>query len=122
MVTWSDHELHGGKGGQSPACGVPDFYLISVPERIRLTPRPFRFTMQSVNGEAGLWHGLILVDGPRGGAVSREGNCMELREALTQITEIRLQMARTEVFRGYRAIPAAFSGARGARWRRPCRR
>jgi hypothetical protein len=36
---------------------------------------------------------------------------MELREALTQITEIRLQMARTEVFRGYRALPAAFSGA-----------
>jgi hypothetical protein len=36
---------------------------------------------------------------------------MELREALTQITEIRRQMARTEVFRGYRAIPAAFSGA-----------
>jgi hypothetical protein len=35
---------------------------------------------------------------------------MELREALTQITEIRLQMARTEVFRGYRALPAAFSG------------
>lgn len=36
---------------------------------------------------------------------------MELREALTQITEIRLQMARTEVFRGFRAVPAAFSGA-----------
>src|SRR4051812_39026379 len=36
---------------------------------------------------------------------------MELHEALTQITEIRLQMARTEVFRGFRAIPAAFSGA-----------
>ena len=36
---------------------------------------------------------------------------MELRQALTQITEIRLQMARTEVFRGYRAVPAAFSGA-----------
>ena len=36
---------------------------------------------------------------------------MELREALTQITEIRLQMARTGVFRGYRAVPAAFSGA-----------
>jgi hypothetical protein len=35
---------------------------------------------------------------------------MELREALTQITEIRLQMARTEVFRGYRSVPAAFSG------------
>jgi hypothetical protein len=35
---------------------------------------------------------------------------MELREALTQITEIRLQMARTELFRGYRAVPAAFSG------------
>jgi hypothetical protein len=36
---------------------------------------------------------------------------MELREALTQITEIRLQLARTEVFRGYRAMPVAFSGA-----------
>jgi hypothetical protein len=35
---------------------------------------------------------------------------MELREALTQISEIRLQMARTEVFRGYRALPVAFSG------------
>ncbi len=36
---------------------------------------------------------------------------MELREALTQISEIRQQMARTEVFRGYRAVPVAFSGA-----------
>lgn len=35
---------------------------------------------------------------------------MELREALTQIAEIRLQMARTQVFRGYRAVPVAFSG------------
>lgn len=35
---------------------------------------------------------------------------MELREALTQIAEIRTQMARTEVFRGYRAAPVAFSG------------
>jgi hypothetical protein len=35
---------------------------------------------------------------------------MELREALTQITEIRLQLARTEVFRGYRAVPVALSG------------
>src|SRR4051794_14067540 len=35
---------------------------------------------------------------------------MELHEALTQISEIRLQMARTEVFRGYRAMPVAFSG------------
>ena len=35
---------------------------------------------------------------------------MELKEALIQITEIRTQMARTEVFRGYRAVPAAFSG------------
>ncbi|QEH34372.1 hypothetical protein OJF2_29110 [Aquisphaera giovannonii] len=43
---------------------------------------------------------------------------MELHEALTQITEIRQQMARTEVFRGYRAVPAAFSGlvAIGAGW------
>ena len=35
---------------------------------------------------------------------------MELREALTQISEIRQQMARTEVFRGYKALPVAFSG------------
>ena len=35
---------------------------------------------------------------------------MELREALTQISEIRRQMARSQVFRGYRAAPAAFSG------------
>jgi hypothetical protein len=35
---------------------------------------------------------------------------MELREALTQIAEIRQQMARTEVFRGYRALPVAMSG------------
>jgi hypothetical protein len=34
---------------------------------------------------------------------------MELREALTQITEIRHQLARTEVFRGYRAMPVAFT-------------
>ncbi len=35
---------------------------------------------------------------------------MELHEALTQISEIRLQMARTSVFRGYRSMPVAFSG------------
>jgi hypothetical protein len=35
---------------------------------------------------------------------------MELRDALTQISEIRHQLARTEVFRGYRAMPVAFSG------------
>lgn len=35
---------------------------------------------------------------------------MELREALSQISEIRLHIARTEVFRGYRALPIASSG------------
>src|SRR5262249_1098451 len=35
---------------------------------------------------------------------------MELRDALTQISESRPQMARTEVFRRYRALPVAFSG------------
>ena len=35
---------------------------------------------------------------------------MELREALTQISEIRKQLARTEIFRGYRAATVAFSG------------
>lgn len=34
----------------------------------------------------------------------------ELHEALARIAEIRHQMARTEVFRGYRALPLAFSG------------
>ena len=35
---------------------------------------------------------------------------MDLHEALSQISEIRHQMARTEVFRGYRAVPVAASG------------
>ncbi len=35
---------------------------------------------------------------------------MELREALSQISEIRLRMAETEIFRGYRALPVACSG------------
>lgn len=35
---------------------------------------------------------------------------MELREALSQIAEIRQQMARGEIFRGYRAATTAFSG------------
>ena len=35
---------------------------------------------------------------------------MDLREALSQISEIRQQVARTETFRGYRAAPVAFSG------------
>lgn len=35
---------------------------------------------------------------------------MELREALSQIAEIRQQMARAQVFRGYRALTTAFSG------------
>jgi len=35
---------------------------------------------------------------------------MELHDALTQISEIRLQLARTEVFRGFRALPVAMSG------------
>src|SRR4051794_39111216 len=35
---------------------------------------------------------------------------MELREALTQISEIRRQEARTELFRGYRALPGALPG------------
>ncbi len=35
---------------------------------------------------------------------------MELREALTQIAEIRQQMARGQIFRGYRAASTAFSG------------
>ena len=35
---------------------------------------------------------------------------MDLHEALSQISEIRYQMARTELFRGYRAAPVAMSG------------
>ena len=35
---------------------------------------------------------------------------MELREALVQISQIRQQVAQTEMFRGYRAVPVAFSG------------
>ena len=35
---------------------------------------------------------------------------MDLHEALTQISEIRQQVARAQTFRGYRAAPVAFSG------------
>lgn len=35
---------------------------------------------------------------------------MELRDALSQIDEIRLQIARSEVFRGFRAGPLALTG------------
>ena len=38
---------------------------------------------------------------------------MELREALSQISEIHQQMARSEVFRGYRSITVGFSGVLG---------
>lgn len=36
---------------------------------------------------------------------------MELRDALSQIADIRLQMARTRVFRGYRSSTTLFSAA-----------
>ena len=35
---------------------------------------------------------------------------MDVREAMSQISEIRSQLARTELFRGYRSVPVAFSG------------
>ena len=38
---------------------------------------------------------------------------MELREALQQISDIRQQMARSEVFRGYRSATVGFSGVLG---------
>jgi hypothetical protein len=38
---------------------------------------------------------------------------MELQEALSQISEIRQQMARSEVFRGYRSVTVGFSGILG---------
>src|SRR4029077_6810084 len=38
---------------------------------------------------------------------------MELRQALTQVSEIRAHLARTEVFRGYRSLTVGFSGLVG---------
>lgn len=35
---------------------------------------------------------------------------MELRDAMSQISEIRQQIARATMFRGYRSVPVAFSG------------
>ncbi|MCL2645464.1 MAG: hypothetical protein FWD61_00495 [Phycisphaerales bacterium] len=35
---------------------------------------------------------------------------VELRDALSQIAEIRQQMARGQIFRGYRSATSAFSG------------
>jgi hypothetical protein len=43
-------------------------------------------------------------------AIKEAKAIMELREALAQIAAIRQQVARTEVFRGYRALPVALSG------------
>ena len=38
---------------------------------------------------------------------------MELREALSQISEIRQQMARSEIFQGYRSVSVAITGGLG---------
>lgn len=38
---------------------------------------------------------------------------MQLEEALRQVSDIRRQMARSELFRGYRSITVAFSGVAG---------
>tara|TARA_Y100000294_G_scaffold161803_1_gene166482 strand:+ start:6459 stop:7082 length:624 start_codon:yes stop_codon:yes gene_type:complete len=38
---------------------------------------------------------------------------MQLDEALRQISDIRQQMARSELFRGYRSVTVGFSGAAG---------
>lgn len=38
---------------------------------------------------------------------------MELREALRQVSDIRRQMAQSEVFRGYRSLTVGFSGVLG---------
>jgi hypothetical protein len=40
----------------------------------------------------------------------KEQGSMELRQALSQISEIRQQMARGAVFRGYRSVTVGFSG------------
>lgn len=42
-----------------------------------------------------------------------KGTEMELREALGQIAEIRRQMVRTELFRGFRSLTVGFSGSLG---------
>jgi hypothetical protein len=41
--------------------------------------------------------------------LERSGAIMELEDALARVSEIRLQIARTESFRGYRSATAAFS-------------
>jgi len=41
------------------------------------------------------------------------GPAMELREAIRQISDIRQQMASSEVFRGYRSLTVGFSGLLG---------
>ena len=41
----------------------------------------------------------------------RESELMDLRQALRQISEIHSHVSRGEVYRGYRAVPAALAGA-----------
>lgn len=45
---------------------------------------------------------------------AREAKTMELHEALAHISVIREQMARTEMFRGYRALTVGFSAVMAA--------
>src|SRR5262245_9395864 len=48
-------------------------------------------------------------DRRHGHIFGRERAFMELEEALARVSEIRLQIARSEPFRGYRSATAAFS-------------
>src|SRR3972149_2140891 len=52
-----------------------------------------------------------LVSGAAAGRAG--GGSMEYAKALDQISEIHQHLARTEIYRGYRSVPVALSGAVG---------
>ena len=47
---------------------------------------------------------------------------MELQKAISQISEIHAQVLRSEVFRGYRAVPMAITGGLAIAVAAICRR
>src|SRR5436305_12699283 len=95
MSGWAAEPLPGDARRSRPSQPVAAGAGSRMNPAPRLTMWPRSFTIQSDADED------PIREGWRG---------MELRDALTQISEIRRQMARTEVFRGYRAVPVAFSG------------
>jgi len=67
------------------------------------------------------WPVLAPLDGLTSGVFTRQSSAVDVTRALDQIAEIHEQIAKGEVYRGYRSLPIAASGAIGvaAAWLQP---